>query len=330
VARQFVLLRVTNMRGVDLDLFDFDYDLNWMAFFLDPDGRVLGRYGGRTPESATQYRTLAGLRYALAEALAAHQRRPPSPARSAPGPARTVEQYPAAQRLGPRSCVHCHHVHEFRREALQSEGKWKRDDFWIYPVPENVGLTLDPDQGNRARGVLPGSAAARLGLRQGDIVTTLNDLPVASFADVQYALHRAPAQGHVAITWQRGDRALSGRLDLPADWRQTDVSWRWSLKSLQPAPGVHGEDLTPQEKKALGLAARRLAFRQGGFVTPAARHAGVQINDVIIGADHRPLEMTARQFDVWVRLNYRVGDELTLNVLRAGQRVDLRLKLTGQ
>src|SRR5262249_54356942 len=156
------------------------------------------------------------------------------------------------------------------------------------------------EQGSRVRGVQPGSPADRAGLREGDVLRRLNGLPVASFADVQYALHKAPVQGCIPVAWQRGTAALTGELPVAAGWRKTDVSWRWSLRSLQPAPGVHGVDLTAAEKLALGLAARQLAFYQGNFLTPAARHAGVQLNDIILGVDGRHLEMTARQFDAYV------------------------------
>ena len=52
-----------------------------------------------------------------------------SPKRSA---SRTVAQYPAAQRLTARACVHCHNVYDFRREALQAAGKWRLDEVWGY------------------------------------------------------------------------------------------------------------------------------------------------------------------------------------------------------
>src|SRR5258705_171824 len=61
LAREFVLVRLTRMRGVDLDLFDFDYDLTWMAFFLDADARVLGRYGGRDAGEPDDRSSGAGL-----------------------------------------------------------------------------------------------------------------------------------------------------------------------------------------------------------------------------------------------------------------------------
>jgi S1-C subfamily serine protease len=85
--------------------------------------------------------------------------------------------------------------------------------------------------------------------------------------------------------------------------------------------------LTAEEKKALGIDVDRLAFRQGNFVGREAQRAGLRQNDIIVGIDDRVLKLTARQFDVFVRLNYRPGQEVTLNVIRGGRRIDLPLRL---
>src|SRR5260370_42345746 len=94
-------------------------------------------------------------------------------------------------------CIHCHQVYEFRRDALKAAGQWRREDRWVYPLPENVGLILELDQGDRLHAVTLDSPAGRAGLRAGDTLRTLNGMPVASFADVQYALPRAPAKGQI-------------------------------------------------------------------------------------------------------------------------------------
>src|SRR5262249_40754940 len=160
-AGKFVLLRLTDIRGVNLDLFDFDYDLTWMAFFINADGKVYGRYGGRDSDSPDSRLSLAGLRYALERAAAAHRSDSPQ------GPAtdrkaRTVDDYPPAKRRQTSSCIHCHHVYDFRRETLQATGRWRLDELWVYPFPENVGMTLDVDQGDRLQRVTAHSPAARI------------------------------------------------------------------------------------------------------------------------------------------------------------------------
>jgi serine protease Do len=318
------------MRGVDLDLFDFDYDLTWMGFFLHPDGIVYGRYGGRDAASADGRVSLEGLRYALEAALTRHRRmetrRPPLQTK----PPRTVEQYPATRRLPQRACIHCHQVYDLRRESLQAAGKWQLNGLWVYPLPENIGLTPDVDRGDRIARVADRSPAAGAGIQAGDRLLTINAQSIASFADAQYALHRAPARGTLTITWQHEDQTRKAELPLADGWRKTDLSWRWSLRGVDPPPWVHGDDLSADEKTALGLRAKRLAFRQGPFVSEPARQAGIRQNDIIVGVDGKDLEMSERQFGAYIRLNYRVGDRVTYNVLRRGKRLDLTLKLMGR
>src|SRR5436309_3160198 len=67
----------------------------------------------------------------------------------------TVEEFPAIQRLAPKACVHCHQVWEFQHEQRRALSEWKTEEVWVYPLPQNVGLTLDPEQGNRVQAVLP-------------------------------------------------------------------------------------------------------------------------------------------------------------------------------
>ena len=73
LAREFILVRLVNMRGVNLNVFDFDYDLTWAAFLMNAEEKIYGRFGGRDPDSPDRYLTLAGLKYALRAALAAHR-----------------------------------------------------------------------------------------------------------------------------------------------------------------------------------------------------------------------------------------------------------------
>lgn len=336
MARQFVLLRITNMRGVELDVFDFDFDLTWAALFLRPDGTTLGRYGSRDADSHGKQLSVEGLSYAMRMALEnfRHSAGPSPFSNHGLKPAlrtefKTVEDYPAEKRLSTKACIHCHNVYEYRREFKEAAGMWKKDDVWVYPEPENIGLTLDVLQGNRVINVAIPSSAHKAGLRRGDVLSTLNGDRIASIADARYALHQAPAQGKISVRWQRHGRSLEAELDLVEGWRATDISWRWSLKSLQPASGLHGEDLTATEKQRLGLNPQRLAFRQGNFLTKNARQAGIQINDIILGVDGKELQMNAKQFDVFVRRNYNVRDTVTVDLIRGERRMELRMKLGG-
>lgn len=326
VAREFIRVRVLNMRGVDLQVFDFDYDLDWAALILTPDEKVIGRFGGRDGSEPNRFRTFPGLFYALEEALKATR-----PIAGATAPQRlrtdTVENYAAIERVKPDACIHCHQVYDFRRQALQQAGKWRKEMVWVYPLPANLGLHLDPLQGNRASRIEAHSAAERLGLRPGDVLRSVNGLRTASFADVQYALHKADGANGIAMSWEREGQMLQGTLRPPTDWRVTDLSWRASIKKLGPAPSIHGDDLSLEQKQRLGLEPGRLAMALGPFLPQVARQAGLRQGDIIVGVDDKRLEMTAGQFDVYIRLNYQQGQKLTFNLLRGGRRENVTMTL---
>ena len=64
-----------------------------------------------------------------------------------------------------------------------------------------------------------------------------------------------------------------------------------------------------------------VAFRQGDYVPGPAKMAGIRAGDVIFDIDGKQVEMTMLRFNAHVRLKYKVGDHITLNVLRDGKRL---------
>lgn len=320
-------MRLTKIEGADLRLFEFDYDLTWMVFFLNADERIYGRYGGRDAASADSRISLPGLRYAMQAALDAHRAQAGGIKVDRSGPPVRAENFPGALQRRGRECIHCHQVNEYTRAARKDSGEWSRNELWAYPLPENVGITLEVDRGNHVRAVAANSAAEQVGIKAGDVVRSANSLPVASFADLQYALHRGPVQGKLPIVWERDGKTLRAELVLAQGWRKTNLTWRPSLLDILPSLPLYGDDLTPQEKKKLGLPEKRLAFRQDKSVHSSMKAAGVQADDVVIGLNEEPLEMTVDEFLGYVRRNFLVGDKATLNVIRSGKPIDLPMTL---
>jgi S1-C subfamily serine protease len=226
-----------------------------------------------------------------------------------------------------RGCYHCHNVKEVLNADLERKGQWTRDSVWRYPLPENVGVELEVDRGNVVKAVRGESPAASVGLKAGDVLRRLNGVPLHSQADVQFVLDRAPKAGEVEVVWRRGGKTLQGKLALPEGWRRSDITWRPSMQYYVPSARLYGGDLKPQEKKALGLPAKRLAFRQQSPVPSQPKAAGIRVGDVILGVDGKELEMEASDFIHYVSRNYLVGDRVTVNLLRDGKRLDLVMPL---
>src|SRR5207247_8140506 len=112
MAKKFVFLRITRMNGVNLNLFDFDYDLTWMSFFMDAEGRIYSRYGGRDNQSADGRLSAAGLLRTMNEVLRVHatetSKKLPMPK---PLAIRKPEDIPTMAKYLPyrgSDCIHCH------------------------------------------------------------------------------------------------------------------------------------------------------------------------------------------------------------------------------
>jgi S1-C subfamily serine protease len=325
VADKFERVRLLKIAGYDLALFEFDFDLTWIAFFMSPDGTVIyGRYGGRDAKGPDTRQSLAGLKYAMQAALETHNatEKPAAAPKQKPF---FIESLPTAKRF--KGCIHCHYVKEIRWAEDRAAGKFNREEIWSYPLPENIGITLDIDRGNVVQSVSAGSPADKAGLKPGDVLDRLNGNTIRSFADAQYGLHRAPIKGEIPISWKRDGKVRSAQLAVADGWRKTNITWRPSLLDQLPSMRVYGVELTAKEKKDLGLGDNRLAFRQDNLVHPDAQAIGIKENDVIIGLDNQAMEMSMEQFLGHVRRNYLVGDRVTLNVIREGKRLDLPMKL---
>jgi S1-C subfamily serine protease len=261
----------------------------------------------------------------MEQALARHQAGDQKPAPR--GKPVRAEDYRAARTRRGNECIHCHQVNEFRRADAQAAGTWSRDDLWVYPLPENVGITLEVDRGDLVRAVAPGSAAAKAGLAAGDVLAKLNGYPVASFADAQYALHKAPKSGAIPVEWKRGTEPGSGTLQVAEGWRKTNITWRSSLLDILPSLPLSGEDLTAAEKKALGLPETRAAFRQDKFVHSTLKAVGLKAGDVIVGLSGKGIDGTMDDFLGYVRREHLVGDTIALDVIRDGKPTAVKMTL---
>ena len=120
---------------------------------------------------------------------------------------RFVEDSPVKNRKEAH-CVHCHHVREDFQKLKWQQQTLTADDIWVYPLPENIGLKMDVDDGLRLKTVTPGSPAAQAGIMAGDELVSMNGQRLISQADIQWVLHHAPAQTQLVASLTRNGAAL--------------------------------------------------------------------------------------------------------------------------
>lgn len=337
-------MRVTDLRGVDLERYSFDFDLTFAALVAHPAGPVLHRYGGRDHHSADARLTMTSFVRFL-EAAHARYAAHVVEERVPPRPSRTLDDIPVwrdkmAKRPQPLACYHCHYVFDAEREQRRAEGTWSRELIWRWPTPERVGITLDTEDLGRVRALRPGSPAALAGLALGDRLLSAGGQPILTALDLSFVLEGSPrGAGKLPLRYARSGAERSALLDLPAGWKEgtpLEFAWRPSKWQLSPRPGFGGPPLSAEERTQLGLPAKGLAFRVNYIVDwggapdrrygAAARKAGVRKGDVVVGVAGVELE-GPEHLHSWWRLTRKAGDVVVLRVLRPGIADAQELKL---
>jgi hypothetical protein len=310
---KFVRVRLVSTNGLDLSLFQFDYDQSFAAFFLNADGTIYGRFGTRSHRTSwSDDVSIEGLARALEGALALHAEYAKNKAslagKTGPEPDfPSPEKYPQLRvRYGPRldfegkvaqSCIHCHQIGDAQRRLYRSRGQPIPERvLFSYPHPKSLGLILDPKERATVLRVETKSPAEEAGFEPGDVILTLGGQPLLSVADVQWVLHQAAPEGaSLNAEVHRGERKVDLTLTLTKGWRQReDISWRastWGLRGMA-AGGMLLETLPPEERKKAGLSEEGMALRVkylggGGGPHGAAGRAGFRQGDVLISFDDR-------------------------------------------
>lgn len=216
------------MHDVNLKVFDFDYDLTWWAFLIDATERVYSRFGGSGDANPASRLSVAGLKYTMRLVLKEHElnrKAPPPP----PVPVvRPIELFGMKGK-----CMHCHQVNEsFYKLEKPKPKATDLDRLRFLPIPEDLGITMSVDAGNRVEKVAEGSAAEKAGLRPGDVLRQVGGTNAISQGDVMWALKSAPKEGRLSVSVVREAKQDEVFIELVRGWNTPDLSWRRSVSKL--------------------------------------------------------------------------------------------------
>lgn len=347
---RFVCVRIVQANGLDLDLFQFDYDQSFHALLMNADQTIYGRFGTRSEHhDEFQDMTMEGFALALEGALALHADFPDNRSllaakRGQPREIKTPEAYPSLTEYGAeldyegdlvRSCLHCHQVRDAERRMLREAGQPLPDSvLYPYPLPTTVGLHMDPRGRATVSSVDADSPAAAAGLQEGDELLGLGGQPLLSIADIQWVLHNAGDEASLLAVVRRGLIEMSLTLELASGWRRrSDISWRpttWDLRRMGTG-GLVLKDLTDDERREreLPLDAMALLVTHVGQYNEhaAAKNAGFQEGDVLVAADDRADRLRETDFLAFALTEHQPGDRVRCVVLRGERRMALELPM---
>ena len=344
---RFVTVRLTDAVALDfarLPVEGFqDFDLSWWAWILSPELDVYAVFGGRDEVGDGTRISVPALVATLRRVLDLHSDPRavawdvlPSPALpaadDAPVTPRDLPGYASwkSRQTETASCVHCHQVGEILRQPALDAGTFdKVRDLEIWPLPENVGLELDRDDGLLVSSVEPGSPAEAVGLRAGDVLAAAGGRRLFGQADLRGVLHRGPrGAGVVPLVWTRGQEVRTGSLHVAAGWRTTVLDWRMSVSqgNIGASPGFFPLAVNAERRAAAGISDGAMAVEPffGPHRTSAAWKAGLRPGDLIVRVGGSSADLAGRAFLVWFRQTFDPGDEVRLSAWnRSGGRREI-------
>jgi serine protease Do len=350
---EFVCVRIPHANGMDLSLFQFDYDQSWAAFFMNADMTIYGRYGTRSSQKdSADDVSLEGFAKALSGALELHAGYPANSGLLA-GKRNTKARSGKPEELhGLKdrykteldwqgkvvpSCIHCHMVTESMRRSDREAGrKIAHSLMFPYPNPRVLGLVLDPKEKAVVARVVAGSPAELDGFRPGDSIVTLSGQAILSIADVQWVLHNVVDDEFVAMRSHvlRDGKSIELHLSAPPGWRYGgDVSWRassWDLRRMVTG-GMFLVDMSDDERKARGLDTTSLALRAshvGQYGEHAvAKNAGFRKDDVLVAIAGKSVRLSEGKVFATLTATTKPGDKVPVIVLRGTEKLELTLTM---
>lgn len=360
--KQFVAVRLISTADADRRLLPLqgfqDLDLSWWGYFLSPEGRIYGIFGGRDAVSDATRISVPALANTLRRVLEHHYdtRRPgweerfniDGPAAKLEGDAKGPSTYPGfdswlsharkeTQTQVSAGCIHCHQVAEVLRQPKVDAGTFDRDrDLRMWPLPENVGLTLDRDDGLRVTKVTAKSPADEAGFVVGDVLVEAGGRRLFGQTDFRGVLHRAPiGSADIPLHWLHEGSIKEGTLHLVDGWRRTDLGWRKSVAdgNIGVGPGFYPLAASASERTARGIPADSMAINPffGKQTTAAVWQAGMRGNQIITAVGDEHSNITGRPFLVWFHLHHEPGDAVTFTVMdEKGQTRKIECKLPAR
>ncbi|MHC4780820.1 MAG: PDZ domain-containing protein, partial [Planctomycetota bacterium] len=237
-----------------------------------------------------------------------------------------------------RGCLCCHCVQSGEILAQRYAGIPMDDrQLWVFPMPDLLGITLDPNEMATVSFVAAGTEGAKAGFKARDRIVKMKGQLILSIADVTWVLNVTKAPAKMRVEVDRGGKIEKLSLSLPKGWRRrAEYSWRravWPLR--QRILGIVTEVLPPADRSNLGLPPDTMAIRIKNVVSPnvkksnpSGRKIKLMKGDVIVEVDRSRKPMNESEFLAYAIQKKRPGQKVHLTVLRGG--AEKRFQLTVQ
>lgn len=326
---QYVPVRITQMDGIDVALYDHDKHNALYYYAINADEEIYLRYGGRDEDSPETYLDLDSLQKALRQGLELHASRERGEwkdTRVRPTPRLPKDNPVLFEEVTERKrCVECHLIADYDMQFKREFGTLDAiRDLFQSPDIQTIGIHLDIPHGLVVESV--DGAVKDAGMLPGDDIVSVEGNRVHTFGDLQYYYDKVDRRAKtVRIEVSRNGVTVPLTVTLPDEWWFTDLYFRYW--TVEPVVYFWTEPLSDAEKQELELPIEGFASRIVE-VDPAAQvynlHS-LKVDDIIISIDGEYIDPDTRYAERHVQLRKEADMGMDFVILRDGERKEMRV-----
>ncbi len=199
----------------------------------------------------------------------------------------------------------------------------------------------DATEGAKVKEVTKGSAAERAGLKEGDLITRVDEIDISNPQDLSNTIHKYKPEDKVTLTFKRDGKEqkatatlgkLEGHREMHSDYnfKMPKEGYNFTMPPMPPMEDfLHGFSFNDGRPK-LGIKAQDLEEGKGAKVldvdheSPAAK-AGIQEGDIITGFDGKDVDNASVLADLARETAGR--SSVKINVTRDGKNREIEVKV---
>ncbi len=241
--------------------------------------------------------------------------------------------------------VTLHFIRKGQKKKVKVELGDYEDYDWDFEMEEDAFLGVSPANGERSDDmdgvsveIVDGSAAAEMGLDDGDVIRYINGFPILDWEDITRVMDNLSPGDEVEVELERAGSKLTkkGKVksqeaysDFTFGFKENDWGRDWDKNTNEwfnvggAFLGVYVEKISEKKSSALGFDNPYGSYVTGVIKNTAADKAGIMPFDYIFGIDE--YRVGERQQLGGILKKFEAGDEATVHFFRKGSKMSKQI-----
>lgn len=172
-------------------------------------------------------------------------------------------------------------------------------------------------------GVVYNSTAQQMGLKDGDIITSINRYPMYDWADIITAISNAQPGQPISVTYKRNGQSYTASETLKSLKATKDSEYAAKQKAKPAFLGIYSERVSGEKARKLGFENAYGSYVSSVIPETAAQEANIQAFDYIYGIDEYRVGENQNLGNILAK--YRQGEEARVYLIRKGRPMTERI-----